>query len=697
MAELSADTEAIIARMRAEGDLVRNSGTNSIKSVNVNLDRFRGVFNTISSNIAEQNRAMKVAAGIAEENREYQQQQRDFEDLKREDEVVEKKKDRADGEKRDAALIDAITSQFKMGNLAKMAGLIAAGGSAYFLAKGFFDEKYDGAFTKMESAIGDFAGGGLGDFKTTIDGMKTALDDMKTTMQGLSENLAKLNGVLDTIMSISWTDIANLVLQSIGAMTIIGQSLKLLNKVIPDRVGKVTPGGKKGFFRSLFAAGMTGAAAKELYGNDPDFKAVQSEIDDGAKRGAGYEMQNNAAAARKAAADQAARQAQEVAARKAAIEAFRSADKQSMANYTQYLTRNATNPGMIEVPSLGSGKGSLYNPADNKFYSVDKFDSMGAPRQLTGGAALQAAGNLGQLPFIDKSTPTPTRKPTYSDRLDGKDGQLPDAKKNALMKKMAKENEPLIRKMARSRAIALLGKTIPGLGLAIGAGFAVYSWAIGDYTTAALEGASLPAPSLAGVAFDIGAISTAIFYEVMGRTETYNQLDQGHRAMMVEIARMVKEEVEAWANEQNQKASSGRNKPRGPKQNASREEALPDGRVATYYEQTQSRGAKYAIYDQFGNKMAQRKQLGVGLQNYSDFQINQARNSYVPNMSNAAKAQNGNGNPVILNNTNNISPISQSIVKGGDQVTSILSSGGGGGVVTQFGMGNPHGLNMLLV
>ena len=93
-------------------------------------------------------------------------------------------------------------------------------------------------------------------------------------------------------------------------------------------------------------------------------------------------MQNNAAAARKAAADQAARQAQEVAARKAAIAAFQSADKQSMANYTQYLTRNATNPGMIEVPSLGGGKGALYDPSVNKFYSVDKFDSIAAvPRR----------------------------------------------------------------------------------------------------------------------------------------------------------------------------------------------------------------------------------------------------------------------------------------------------------------------------
>ena len=39
MAEYSADTQAIIDRLKAEGDLARNSGTNSIRSVKINLDR----------------------------------------------------------------------------------------------------------------------------------------------------------------------------------------------------------------------------------------------------------------------------------------------------------------------------------------------------------------------------------------------------------------------------------------------------------------------------------------------------------------------------------------------------------------------------------------------------------------------------------------------------------------------------------
>ena len=46
---LSPETQAIIDRLKAEGDLMRNSGTNSIRAVKINLDRFEGIFNTISS------------------------------------------------------------------------------------------------------------------------------------------------------------------------------------------------------------------------------------------------------------------------------------------------------------------------------------------------------------------------------------------------------------------------------------------------------------------------------------------------------------------------------------------------------------------------------------------------------------------------------------------------------------------------
>ena len=44
---LSPETEAIVKRLKSEGDLVRNSGTNSIKAITINLDKFTDAFAAI--------------------------------------------------------------------------------------------------------------------------------------------------------------------------------------------------------------------------------------------------------------------------------------------------------------------------------------------------------------------------------------------------------------------------------------------------------------------------------------------------------------------------------------------------------------------------------------------------------------------------------------------------------------------------
>ena len=44
---LSPETEAIVKRLKSEGDLVRNSGTNSIKEIKINLEKFADAFTAI--------------------------------------------------------------------------------------------------------------------------------------------------------------------------------------------------------------------------------------------------------------------------------------------------------------------------------------------------------------------------------------------------------------------------------------------------------------------------------------------------------------------------------------------------------------------------------------------------------------------------------------------------------------------------
>ena len=60
----SEDTQAIIDRLKAEGDLIRNSGTNSVKSLNIKLEKFDGLFKSINTNIIEQTSMLQKQMGI---------------------------------------------------------------------------------------------------------------------------------------------------------------------------------------------------------------------------------------------------------------------------------------------------------------------------------------------------------------------------------------------------------------------------------------------------------------------------------------------------------------------------------------------------------------------------------------------------------------------------------------------------------
>lgn len=78
MAELSLETQAILDRLKREGDLLRNSGTNSIKSVKVELAKFSGLFESISSTIESQVETLREAAGFSEDATAAQQRQNDL-------------------------------------------------------------------------------------------------------------------------------------------------------------------------------------------------------------------------------------------------------------------------------------------------------------------------------------------------------------------------------------------------------------------------------------------------------------------------------------------------------------------------------------------------------------------------------------------------------------------------------------------
>ena len=185
---LSPETQAIIDRLKAEGDLVRNSGTNSIRSVKFSLDRFEGIFNTISSNIAEQTDILRVQNGIAQDQAERSRNKEQF------DEVSPQQTEKYDDKDTSGKLVtdsenkkineigDSIKSALSLKNIALAGAGIFVG---YNLLKGFIDEKTGGGWTEFEKNIGPFARS----LPETITKLQTFATELPATMRQTNKDL----------------------------------------------------------------------------------------------------------------------------------------------------------------------------------------------------------------------------------------------------------------------------------------------------------------------------------------------------------------------------------------------------------------------------------------------------------------------------------------------------------------------------
>lgn len=155
---ISAETEAIISRLKAEGQLTRNSGSNSIRSVKIQLNRFEDVFNTISMNIAEQTSILRKSIGIQEEAIEKQRRKEDLEEIQqpvKEDPPTTDSDETSAEKEKSKGLFDFLAGVggTLLGSLKPL--LIGSAGLfvAYNFAKGFIDEKTGGGFTRFEDSM----------------------------------------------------------------------------------------------------------------------------------------------------------------------------------------------------------------------------------------------------------------------------------------------------------------------------------------------------------------------------------------------------------------------------------------------------------------------------------------------------------------------------------------------------------------
>ena len=167
---MSPQTQAIIDRLTSEGNLLRNSGTNSIRSVKIELGKFNSVFNAISNNLASQAAIQAAAANTQNTVLEEQRRANDLAELEPPEAKGESKADLLNAQ---ADLLDAKARLKDSKENAKDVGIfgmvksllpamssiknIALGGAglfvAYNFAKGMIDKKTGGKFTEFENSM----------------------------------------------------------------------------------------------------------------------------------------------------------------------------------------------------------------------------------------------------------------------------------------------------------------------------------------------------------------------------------------------------------------------------------------------------------------------------------------------------------------------------------------------------------------
>jgi hypothetical protein len=210
---LSPETQAIIDRLKAEGDLIRNSGTNSVRSVKIQLDKFESIFNTISANVIEQTRILQMQAGLAQEAVERAKTQEQFDELKAEEsKKYSEEKDKSSDKKDDdniKKIGDKIEKAFSARSiLGTMKDLAIAGAGlfvAYNFLKGAVDEATGGSWSNMEQSMANT------DWNALAQSASDTVSSV-TNIVGLAEP------IVTTLSEINWEGLKNAVNSMIDAV-----------------------------------------------------------------------------------------------------------------------------------------------------------------------------------------------------------------------------------------------------------------------------------------------------------------------------------------------------------------------------------------------------------------------------------------------------------------------------------------------
>ena len=491
--KVSPETQAIIDKLTSEGELIRNRGVNSVRTLSVKLEKFDGLFSSIQNNMKEQTILLEQQAGLTERAETRLKNQEQFDELERDkaQPAVDTGENRGRDDTKINKMGDAIGKAFTMQSLKNVA--MVAGGAfiGYNLIKGAIDEKTGGGFSAMESNIGKFARG-LGDLD--MDEIRTNFNTLTESISGIAASLTSLTAVIEKITSIDWETIVSGVLRSIGLLTAYNLTMKAAIMLMG---ANSLFGGKARFFRALLGAGVGVATLNSLVDTDVDKQRI-TDVD--ANRRGNLSPNQRAA----------------------------------LAGTGAY----ALDPAPRVVTDAPRQPNYIFEPETNTYRSRKTGN-------ILHGNARTAAENARMRAMEPPKIPVPDRLPVGTFTIPKVSPPSP----RAIADQFLSANKTQIVAKAARKVPGAIAKSFPVVGTLLGLGFMVWSISKGDFTSAALEGGSLAAPSLSGLPLDMAAVGTSIFYEITG--ENYLNTEED-RLIMVGIMGMVHDSYIAYLEDKDE-------------------------------------------------------------------------------------------------------------------------------------------------
>ena len=492
--KVSPETQAIIDKLTSEGELIRNRGVNSVRTLSMKLERFDGLFSSIQNNMKDQTMLLEQQAGLTQRAEARLKNQEQFDELERNEApaAVDTGENRGRDDTKINKMGDAIGKAFTMQSLKNVA--MVAGGAfiGYNLIKGAIDEKTNGGFSAFETNVGSFARG-LGDLD--MEEIKTTFNTLTTSIAGISASLTSLTSVIEKITSIDWETIVSGVLKSIGLLTAYNLTMKAAIMLMG---ANALFGGKARFFKALLGAGVGVATLNSLVDTDAD----RAKITDADANRNGRLSANQRAA---------------------------------LAGTGAYAVETA--PKVVTDPPKQPGY--IYD-ADSDTYRSRKTGNLlhGNARTAAENARLRMPTELPKIDMPDRLPAGVFTAPT-----------LPRPTPRQIADDFLKANKAQIAAKAVRKVPGAIAKSFPVVGTLLGLGFMVWSLSKGDFTSAALEGGSLAAPSMSGLPLDMFAVGTSIFFEITG--DNYLNTEE-HRLIMVGIMGEIHEAYIRYLNDKDE-------------------------------------------------------------------------------------------------------------------------------------------------